>query len=152
MEIDGLYVVESPRAARRRSSDRLAPVMPFKDLASSLIGAVYPGMRCDSSFPTDLFVGFISFPFTLFHFDAFGALLAAGASVRPSSLLLVCFQRWRRRRGRTCGECWDRSCQGGSCGCQSLVLLESQVYGSVRDSDRGNVGLERGLGYGTRIR
>ena len=116
MEIDGLYVVESPRAARRRSSDRLAPVMPFKDLASSLIGAVYSGMRCDSAFPTELFVGFIPFPFTLFHFDAFGALLAAGASVRPSSLLLVFVQRWRRRRGRTCGECWDRSCQGGSCG------------------------------------
>ena len=36
--------------------------------------------------------------------------------------------------------------------CQSLFLLESQVYVNVRDSDRGNVGLERGLGYGTRIR
>lgn len=45
MEIGGLLVVESSRVACLRSSARLFPVMPLNDLASSHMGAVYPGMR-----------------------------------------------------------------------------------------------------------
>mmetsp|Transcript_2876 Transcript_2876/g.6398 ORF Transcript_2876/g.6398 Transcript_2876/m.6398 type:complete len:210 (-) Transcript_2876:6-635(-) len=51
---DGTDADESLLAARLRSCDKVATDIPPRDLASSFMGAVYPGMTWDSSFPGPL--------------------------------------------------------------------------------------------------